>query len=48
MKALYKYPQTSFPYAQLVEENRNRSNQDAEYELDDTGTLYPAVISFQL
>lgn len=36
MKALYKYPQTEFPYAQLVEENRLRGKQDPEFELTDT------------
>lgn len=36
-KALYKYPQQEFPYAQLVEENRQRSRQELEYELTDTG-----------
>ena len=37
MRMLYKYPQREFPYAQLREENRRRSKQDAEYELIDTG-----------
>jgi len=37
MKMLYKYPQRTFPYADLVETNRNRSNQELEYELFDTG-----------
>ncbi|MEW4489848.1 glucosidase [Thalassoglobus sp. JC818] len=36
-KGLYKYPQTEFPYSQLVEENRNRNRQQLEYELTDTG-----------
>ncbi|TWT57082.1 Mannosyl oligosaccharide glucosidase [Thalassoglobus neptunius] len=36
-KGLYKYPQTEFPYTQLVEENRNRDRQQLEYELTDTG-----------
>lgn len=36
-KALYKYPQAEFPYAQLVEENQRRSSQEREYELLDTG-----------
>lgn len=39
MKALYKYPQAEYPYAKLVEENRNRSNQELEYELEDTGVF---------
>src|SRR2546428_7854671 len=38
-KALYKYPQREFPYAQLVEENRRRSRGDREFELLDTGIL---------
>ncbi len=37
MKYLYKYPQQAFPYTQLVEENRRRGRNDAEYELLDTG-----------
>jgi hypothetical protein len=39
MKALYKYPQCEFPYAQLVEENRRRGKTDAEFELVDTGAF---------
>jgi hypothetical protein len=37
MKALYKYPQREFPYAQLVEENRRRTKEQPEFELIDTG-----------
>ncbi len=37
MKMLYKYPQSSFPYEQLVEENRKRDRHQLEYELLDTG-----------
>ncbi|WP_437231155.1 MGH1-like glycoside hydrolase domain-containing protein [Planctomicrobium sp. SH661] len=36
-KGLYKYPQNEFPYARLVEENRNRSRLQQEFELIDTG-----------
>ena len=39
MKGLYKYPQTEFPYANLVEENRRRSRDELEYELTDTGAF---------
>lgn len=39
MKALYKYPQSAFPYADLVEENRRRGKHDMEYELIDTGVF---------
>src|SRR5688500_15562361 len=39
MKFLYKYPQAPFPYAELVEENRRRGRQAAEYELIDTGVF---------
>jgi hypothetical protein len=35
-KALYKYPQNEFPYAQLVSENRKRSREDPEFELMDS------------
>ena len=37
LKMLYKYPQTAFPYADLVAENRQRGFNDFEYELLDTG-----------
>jgi hypothetical protein len=36
MKYLYKYPQSEFPYRDLVETNRRRSRQELEYELLDT------------
>ena len=39
MKGVYKYPQRAFPYQQLVEENRRRSNREREYELIDTGAF---------
>jgi hypothetical protein len=39
LKALYKYPQTEFPYARLIEENRRRSKVDPEFELTDTGVF---------
>jgi hypothetical protein len=39
MKYLYKYPQSAFPYTQLVEENRRRSRHESEYELVDTGVF---------
>ena len=37
MRALYKYPQQAFPYAELVAENRRRGRDQPEYELVDTG-----------
>lgn len=37
MKYLYKYPQNEFPYTDLVVTNRNRSRQEPEYEILDTG-----------
>ena len=37
MKYLYKYPQSEFPYGQLVEENRRRGKLENEFELVDTG-----------
>lgn len=39
MKALYKYPQHAFPYADLVAENRRRGRGEPEYELIDTGVF---------
>lgn len=38
-KALYKYPQREFPYAQLVAENGRRSKLEPEFELVDTGVF---------
>jgi hypothetical protein len=38
-KGLYKYPQSAFPYEQLVEENRKRTRRDPEFELADTGVF---------
>jgi hypothetical protein len=38
MKYLYKYPQSAYPYVQLIEENRRRQGTaEPEYELLDTG-----------
>ncbi|MEQ8878894.1 MAG: glucosidase [Cyclobacteriaceae bacterium] len=37
MKMLYKYPQSEFPYKQLVEKNRTLTKKDPEYEIIDTG-----------
>ena len=37
MKALYKYPQTEFPYADITKTNAKRTVEDPEYELLDTG-----------
>ncbi|MDP1827106.1 MAG: glucosidase [Archangium sp.] len=37
MRMLYKYPQAAYPYGQLIDENRRRGGQGAEYELIDTG-----------
>jgi hypothetical protein len=39
MKYLYKYPQSEFPYAQLIDENRRRAGRGMEYELLDTGVF---------
>ena len=39
MKFLYKYPQAEYPYARLIEENRNRTKAQGEFELLDTGVF---------
>jgi hypothetical protein len=39
MKYLYKYPQRAYPYDNLVSTNRNRTRNDFEYELVDTGVF---------
>jgi hypothetical protein len=37
MKYLYKYPQTAYPYAPIIETNRSRDKREPEFELLDTG-----------
>src|SRR3989344_9418135 len=39
LKYLYKYPQSPFPYEQLVQENKKRGVDDREYELMETGVF---------
>ncbi|MEU6761701.1 glucosidase [Streptomyces sp. NPDC046853] len=39
LKYLYKYPQAAFPYNDLVSVNRDRTRQEFEYELMDTGVF---------
>ena len=39
MRWRYMYPQAEFPYAQLVAENAQRSREEPEYELLDTGVF---------
>jgi hypothetical protein len=39
MKYLYKYPQAAFPYSDLVTQNGQRSREEMEYELLDTGVF---------
>jgi len=39
MKHLYKYPQAEFPYADLMNVNRSRGKNEAEYEITDTGVF---------
>jgi hypothetical protein len=39
LRALYRYPQRAFPYAELVAENGRRDRNAAEYELADTGAF---------
>jgi hypothetical protein len=40
MKYLYKYPQAEFPYQKLVKINGQRSREEMEYELLDTGVFH--------
>ncbi|HKV27452.1 MAG TPA: hypothetical protein VJN90_04160 [Candidatus Acidoferrales bacterium] len=37
LKCLYKYPQAAFPYERLIAENHQRTREDPEFELLDTG-----------
>jgi len=39
MKLLYKYPQAEYPYSDLLNQNRQRSRNEMEYELLDTGVF---------
>ncbi len=39
LRYLYKYPQSAYPYARLVEEGRRRNTGQPEYELLDTGVF---------
>jgi Glycosyl hydrolase family 63 C-terminal domain len=39
MRALYKYPQSEFPYSRLLHENRQRGLQSTEFELADAGVF---------
>src|SRR5438309_8204753 len=39
MKLLYKYPQAAYPYADLLHTNQQRSKNEPEYELIDTGVF---------
>lgn len=39
MKYLYKYPQSAYPYLDLVQTNRARGRTEFEYELLDTGVF---------
>lgn len=39
MRYLYKYPQGAYPYQDLIETNRQRSREEFEYELLDTGVF---------
>ena len=38
-RALYKYPQSGFPYRQVVEENRRRGLSGPEFELAEAGVF---------
>lgn len=36
-KMLYRYPQSAYPYEQILEENKRRTKDEREFELADTG-----------
>ena len=38
-RSLYKYPQTEFPYQDLIKTNAARSRIEPEYEIEDTGAF---------
>ena len=37
VRMLYKYPQAEYPYARLIEENRSRSREQGEFEIEHAG-----------
>ena len=37
MRATYKYPQSEFPYDDLIKQNNKLGKEDMEYEIQDTG-----------
>ncbi len=37
MKYLYKYPQSAYPYEDIIEKNQHRTRYEPEYEILDTG-----------
>ena len=37
LRGLYRYPQNSFPYEELIEVNARRTRRDREYEIHDSG-----------
>ncbi|MCU7924173.1 MAG: glucosidase [Candidatus Thiodiazotropha sp. (ex Dulcina madagascariensis)] len=39
LRYLYKYPQSAYPYSQLVEENRRRNRLDSPFNLLDSGVF---------
>lgn len=39
MKALYQYPQSAFPYKELVEKNQSRNTAHPEFEIEETGVF---------
>ena len=36
MKMVYKYPTVKFPYREIIDENRNRTKREPEFEITDT------------
>ena len=39
MKWLYEYPQSAYPYVDLIETKKKRNRSDMEYKLLDTGVF---------
>ena len=55
LKYLYEYPQSAYPYSDLVETNRRRGRHESEYELLDTGvfdqspqTGWPGIVAWAM
>ena len=48
MRMIYTYPQTLFPYEELIAQNATRSKRDGEFELWDTNALKGGIFDIEI